>query len=143
MPLPTSDPIPGPGYGMPVNPVESIQKNHLVQTEKERLRKASAVYGQHAPLRMLMERNALAQFRRLPGLRSNLVGLSELLDLDDTIEPEDMYNQFDECPVVRQGELDLHSIMEKRLGMNADVMEVTNMNLTETGFNDFANSLKL
>jgi proteasome maturation protein len=149
MPLPDfvvpgqSQKVPGPGAGMPINPVEQIQKNHLLNSEKEKLRRASAVYGIHAPMRMLMERNILSQHRRLPGLRSNMVGLSEVMGIDDDIEPEDMFYQQDECPVIRSGVSDLHSMMEERLGMNRDINEVTNLNLTENAYRDFTHSLQI
>ena len=79
MPLPDfnapgqGEKAPIPGAGMPINPVEMIQKNHMIQSETDKLRQANIVYGQHAPLRMMMERNFLAQHRRLPGLKSNLL----------------------------------------------------------------------
>lgn len=134
---------PAPGAGMPGNPVEVIQKNHLFLSEKERLKRANVVYGQHVPLRMMMERNILSQHRRLPGLRSNLVGLSESMGIDDDIEPEDMFNIQDECPVLRAGVRDLHSTMEDRLGMHADILEVTNLDLTVDSFRDLTHSMAL
>jgi hypothetical protein len=149
MPLPDF-PIPGqapkqpmPGAGMPINPVEVIQKNHLINSEKERLMRASAVHGQHAALRMMMERNLLSQHRRLPGLRSNLVGLSESMGLDDDFAPEDMFYQNEECPVARMGTRDIHSMMEDRLGMNVSIQEVTNLDLTGDAHKSFACSMAL
>ena len=134
---------PAPGAGMPINPVETIQKNHLIQAEKESLRRANIVYGQHVPLRMMMERNFLSQHRRLPGLRSNLVGLCESMGIDDDIEPEDMFYQQDECPVLRSGVTDLHSMMEERLGMNVETIEVTNLELTSEMFKSISHSMAL
>ena len=134
---------PAPGAGMPINPVETIQKNHLIQAEKESLRRANIVYGQHVPLRMMMERNFLSQHRRLPGLRSNLVGLCESMGIDDDIEPEDMFYQQDECPVLRSGVTDLHSMMEERLGMNVETIEVTNLDLTSEMFKSISHSMAL
>ena len=128
---------------MPINPVETIQKNHLIQAEKESLRRANIVYGQHVPLRMMMERNFLSQHRRLPGLRSNLVGLCESMGIDDDIEPEDMFYQQDECPVLRSGVTDLHSMMEERLGMNVETIEVTNLELTSEMFKSISHSMAL
>jgi|LauGreDrversion4_2_1035121.scaffolds.fasta_scaffold49515_3 hypothetical protein len=149
MPLPDF-PIPGqagktpsPGAGMPINEVERIQKQFLVNSEKEKLRKANAVYGRHVPMRMLMERQILSQHRRLPGLRSNMVGLSEVMGIDDDIEPEDIFYQQDECPIVRAGVTDLHSMMENRLGMNENTREVTNLNLTQDAFNEISHSLTI
>jgi hypothetical protein len=143
-PIPGQAPkVPGPGSGLPSNPVEVIQKNHLFNTEMEKLKRACAVYGQHAPLRSMMERNLLSQHRRLPGLRSNLVGLSESMGLEDEIGPEDIFYQHDECPVVRPGTMDLHSVMEARLGLNTNIREVTNLDLTSEASKSFANSMAL
>lgn len=134
---------PIPGAGMPINPVEIIQKNHLMLSEREKLKRATVVYGQHAPLRMLLERNALSQHRRLPGLKSNLVGLCESMGIDDDIEPEDMFYQQQECPTLRTGMGDLHSMMEERLGMHDDITEVTNLNLTSDAFKSISHSMAL
>ena len=149
MPLPDFD-VPGkgqkapaPGAGMPLNPVEEIQKTFLLQSEKENLKRANVVYGQHAPLRMMMERNLLAQHRRLPGLKSNLVGLCESMGIDDDIEPEDMFYQHDECPVLRSGVGDVHTMMEQRLAMDRDITEVTNLNLTSDAFKSMSHSMAL
>ena len=128
---------------MPVNPVETIQKTFMVDSEIQRLKKANAVYGLHAPLRMIMERNCLAQHRRLPGLKSNFVGLSESMGIDDDIEPEDMFYQQDECPVLRAGVADLHSMMEDRLGMSRNIREVTNLDLTQDAHRDLSHSMAL
>ena len=85
----------------------------------------------------------MAQHRRLPGLRSNLVGLCESMGIDDDIEAEDMFYQQDECPVVRSGVRDLHSMMEERLGMCTDITEVTNLDLTIDTFKDMSHSMTL
>ena len=90
-----------------------------------------------------MERQILSQHRRLPGLRSNMVGLSEVMGIDDDIEPEDIFYQQDECPIVRAGVTDLHSMMENRLGMNENTREVTNLNLTQDAFNEISHSLTI
>jgi hypothetical protein len=65
------------------------------------------------------------------------------MGIDDDIEPEDMFYQQDECPVIRAGVTDLHSMMEERLGMNRDINEVTNLNLTENAYRDFTHSLQI
>jgi proteasome maturation protein len=149
MPLPDF-PIPGqapkpaaPGSGLPVNPVEEIQKAYLVKTERDKLMRASALHGQHAPLRLMMERNILSQHRRLPGLRSGLVGLSESLGLDDDFQPEDLFNQEGDCPTVRPGTMDLHSTMEDRMGLSMNVREVTSLDLTTDASKSFACSMAL
>ena len=149
MPLPDfpvpgqSQKAPAPGAGLPSNPVETIQKNHLTNSEIEKLKRSSALHGRHAPLRLLLERNVLAHHRRLPGLKSNLVGLSESMGLDDDFEPEDLYYQQEDCPVLRPGMADLHSVMERRMGVSEEVCGVTNVHLTSDAFKSFAHSMTL
>lgn len=147
MPLPDFD-IPGarpkapaPGAGMPVNAVQKIQKVFLANAEKERMMRANAMFGFHAPLRMMMEREALVEHRRLPGLKSNFVGLSESMGLDDTIDFADIYGQQEDCPILHSGVADLHSMMEERLGMNRDITEVTNLDLTQDAHAMFSHAM--
>lgn len=149
MPLPDFDipgsrpKVPAPGAGMPVNSVQSIQKSYMFNFEKERMKRANAMYGFHAPFRMMMEREALAEYRRLPGLKSNFVGLSESMGLDDTIDFEDIYGQQEECPVLRAGVTDLHSMMEERLGMTRKLAGVTNVDLTQDAHAQFSHAMAL
>lgn len=149
MPLPDF-PIPGkthkspaPGAGLAPNPVESIQKKYLTTSEIEKLKRSSALHGRHASLRLLLERNVLAQQRRLPCLKSNLLGLSESMGLEDDFGPEDLYYQPDECPVLRPGVSDVHSAMESRLGLSNDLEGVTNVQLTSDAFKSLAHSMTL
>ena len=65
------------------------------------------------------------------------------MGIDDDIEPEDMFFQQDECPVVRAGVRDLHTMMEERLGMAASITEVTNLDLTADAFKDMSHSMTL
>jgi proteasome maturation protein len=46
----------------------------------------AAVHGTHAPMRLEMEQAILSQFQRLPGLKSNFVGLETLLGRDEEID---------------------------------------------------------
>ena len=77
------------------------------------------VHGMHAPLRMKMERETLAQFQRLPGLQSSLTGLECVLDMEDTIEFEDFLNMEENAPMPRLvgGNRGVHEVMEARLNL--------------------------
>merc|ERR1719416_285467 len=74
------------------HPVERLLLDDVRRSERQEMMAKAVVFGQHAPLRAKMERNILAQFQRLPGLQSSLVGLETVLDEDDTIEFEDIFN---------------------------------------------------
>ncbi|CAJ1455160.1 unnamed protein product [Effrenium voratum] len=66
-----------------------------------------------------MERELLSQFQRLPGLPSSLVGLETVLDMDETIEFEDIMNLEANSAMSRftGPNRGLHDIMEQRLNM--------------------------
>merc|ERR1712216_274669 len=65
---------------------------HTRRSEQQEMMTKALIYGQHAPLKAKMEREILSQFQRLPGLPSSLVGLETLMDMDDDIEFEDIFN---------------------------------------------------
>merc|ERR1719373_948667 len=81
------------------HPVERLLLDDGRRAEQQEMMAKSVVFGQHAPIRAKMERNLLAQFQRLPGLQSSLVGLETVLDQDDTIEFEDIFNLEENAPV--------------------------------------------
>merc|ERR1712061_386829 len=83
------------------------------------LQAKAMVFGQHAPLRDKLERELLSQFQRLPGLPSSMIGLETMLDLDDTIEFEDIFNLDENAPMskVVGPNRTLHDVMEQRLNM--------------------------
>merc|ERR1712050_168756 len=89
------------------------------RSEQQEMMGKCLVFGQHAPIRAKMERNILAQFQRLPGLQSSLVGLETVLDLDETIEFEDVFNMEDTAPMSKTTgpNRGLHEVMEQRLNM--------------------------
>mmetsp|Transcript_21826 Transcript_21826/g.48233 ORF Transcript_21826/g.48233 Transcript_21826/m.48233 type:complete len:141 (+) Transcript_21826:85-507(+) len=101
------------------HPVERLLLDGGRRTEQQEMMAKSIVFGQHAPLRAKMERNLLSQFQRLPGLPSSLVGLETVLDMDDTIEFEDVFNLEADAPVSRSmgANFGLHEVMESRLNM--------------------------
>lgn len=101
------------------HPVEKLLLDNTRRSEQQELMGAALVYGQHAPLRAKMERELLSQFQRLPGLPSSLVGLETVLDMDDTIEFEDIMNLEDVAPMPKSTgpNRSLHDVMEQRLNM--------------------------
>merc|ERR1719223_976411 len=72
------------------------------------------VYGSHAALRFRTEKAILTQFQRLPGLKSEFVGLDTLMGRDDTMGFEDFLSDPYETPDMLKP---VHSIMEDKLGM--------------------------
>jgi len=101
------------------HPVERLLLDDVRRSEKEEMMAKAVVFGQHAPLRAKMERNILAQFQRLPGLQSSLVGLETMLDQDDTIEFEDIFNLEENSPTpfATGPNRSMHDVMEQRLNM--------------------------
>merc|ERR1712183_102369 len=100
------------------HPVERLLLDHTRRSEQQEMMSKALVYGQHAPLRAKMEREILAQFQRLPGLPSSLVGLETVMDMDDEIEFEDLFNLEAEAPMPRTTgpNFGLDDVMEARLG---------------------------
>mmetsp|Transcript_49738 Transcript_49738/g.126678 ORF Transcript_49738/g.126678 Transcript_49738/m.126678 type:complete len:151 (-) Transcript_49738:156-608(-) len=103
----------------PRHPVEKLLLDNVRHSEQQEMMAKSLVYGQHAPIRAKIERNILAQFQRLPGLQSSLVGLQTVMDMDDTIEFEDIFNLEANAPMpgTTGPNRGLHDVMEQRLNM--------------------------
>mmetsp|Transcript_34956 Transcript_34956/g.52604 ORF Transcript_34956/g.52604 Transcript_34956/m.52604 type:complete len:149 (-) Transcript_34956:186-632(-) len=101
------------------HPVERLLLDDVKRAEKQEMMAKAITFGQHAPFRTKMERNLLAQFQRLPGLESSLLGLHTVMDLDDTIEFEDIFNLEANAAVssVVGPNRGLHDVMEQRLNM--------------------------
>eukprot|EP00434_Breviolum_minutum_P023769 symbB.v1.2.020968.t1/scaffold1791.1/size101237/8 len=101
------------------HPVERLLTDHSRREQQQEMMNKALVYGQHAPIRAKMERELLSQFQRLPGLPSSLVGLETVLDMDDTIEFEDIMNLEANSAMSRftGPNRGLHDIMEQRLNM--------------------------
>eukprot|EP00002_Diphylleia_rotans_P016173 TRINITY_DN3141_c0_g1_i1.p1 TRINITY_DN3141_c0_g1~~TRINITY_DN3141_c0_g1_i1.p1 ORF type:complete len:124 (+),score=21.57 TRINITY_DN3141_c0_g1_i1:80-451(+) len=75
-----------------MHPVEAAQKTFLSRQSQTQDQMLARTYGSHFPMRINMEKQILSQMQRLPGLHSEFVGLSTLLDLDETIQYEDFLN---------------------------------------------------
>eukprot|EP00933_Yihiella_yeosuensis_P021098 TRINITY_DN1678_c0_g1_i1.p1 TRINITY_DN1678_c0_g1~~TRINITY_DN1678_c0_g1_i1.p1 ORF type:complete len:152 (+),score=43.59 TRINITY_DN1678_c0_g1_i1:84-539(+) len=103
----------------PRHPVEKLLQDGLRRDEQQEMMSKCIVYGQHAPIRAKMERELLSQFQRLPGLPSSLVGLETVLDMDETIEFEDIFNLEETAaiPKTTGPNRGLHDVMENRLNM--------------------------
>eukprot|EP00747_Dinoflagellata_sp_TGD_P163833 gnl/TRDRNA2_/TRDRNA2_182958_c0_seq1.p3 gnl/TRDRNA2_/TRDRNA2_182958_c0~~gnl/TRDRNA2_/TRDRNA2_182958_c0_seq1.p3 ORF type:complete len:146 (-),score=32.29 gnl/TRDRNA2_/TRDRNA2_182958_c0_seq1:93-530(-) len=101
------------------HPVEKLVLDSMRRNEQQDMMSKSIVHGLHAPLKAKMEREMLAQFQRLPGLPSSLVGLETVMGLDETIEFEDVFNLDADAAVPRNmgPNWGLHETMEKRLHM--------------------------
>merc|ERR1712194_634927 len=100
------------------HPVEKLVLD-VRRDDQMDLRAKAMVHGAHAPLRAKMERELLSQFQRLPGLPSSLVGLETVLDMDDTIEYEEIFNLEEDAPMskITGPNRSLHDVMEQRLNM--------------------------
>eukprot|EP00403_Amphidinium_massartii_P023916 CAMPEP_0178400190 /NCGR_PEP_ID=MMETSP0689_2-20121128/15663_1 /TAXON_ID=160604 /ORGANISM="Amphidinium massartii, Strain CS-259" /LENGTH=142 /DNA_ID=CAMNT_0020020981 /DNA_START=80 /DNA_END=508 /DNA_ORIENTATION=+ len=103
----------------PRHPVEKILLDGPRRDEQQEMMTKSVIYGSHAPLRAKMERELLSSFQRLPGLQSSLTGLETLLDKDDEIEFEDVFNLEANAPGSKAmgPNFGLHDVMEQRLNM--------------------------
>jgi len=103
----------------PRHPVEKFLIDHARRDEQQEMMGKALVFGQHAPVRTKLEREMLSQFQRLPGLPSSLVGLETVLDMDETIEFEDIFNLEEQAPVPKLTgpNRGMHDVMEQRLNM--------------------------
>uniref|UniRef100_A0A7S1Q8L4 Proteasome maturation protein n=1 Tax=Alexandrium catenella TaxID=2925 RepID=A0A7S1Q8L4_ALECA len=103
----------------PRHPVERFLVDHVRREEHQEMMGKALVFGQHAPVRAKLEREMLSQFQRLPGLPSSLVGLETVLDMDESIEFEDIFNLEENAPMPKltSANRGLHDVMEQRLNM--------------------------
>lgn len=97
------------------HPVESIQKAHGLDGERSRLQMLQNVYGSALPARMHIEKQILSRVERLPGLPSSRLGLESLTGELDDFSFDSYLNLPGESEV---SATDLHSAMEKRLGLD-------------------------
>merc|ERR1711879_466405 len=109
----------GADDGQARHPVERLLLDSGRREEKQEMMQLALVHGAHAPLRMKMERELLSQFQRLPGIPSSLAGLETVLDTDETIEFEDVFNLEANAPTSRVTgpNFGMHDVMEARLNM--------------------------
>merc|ERR1712046_501879 len=118
MPMPSNtnalrDGLASPRTPAAAHPVADIQNNFLRRKMDCKARELSMLYGSHMMMRQKMEEAILSRHQRLPGLKSEFVGLSSLLALDSDFGFEDCLNdpwQREEPSI-----LPLHDAMEARL----------------------------
>lgn len=96
------------------HPVEGMQKNFLRHKLDAKDAELSALYGSHMMMRRKMEEALLSRHQRLPGLKSEFVGLSTLLNMDEDFGFEDCLDDpwLRETPTMA-----LHDAMEMKLKM--------------------------
>lgn len=56
------------------HPMEGLKENGLLQEEQFKLNTYAKLFGSQYSMKLALERNFLAQHRRLPGLKSSLLG---------------------------------------------------------------------
>ena len=87
----------------------------LSQDWQQQLFQAQLAFGEHAALEMEMDRKILKQFQRLPGIKSNFLGLDTVVGRDYEIDFEDYLGAGIEHE--RPTKPGVHEIMEKKLGL--------------------------
>ncbi|KAL1918590.1 uncharacterized protein VTP21DRAFT_2612 [Calcarisporiella thermophila] len=98
---------------LPKHPLEQQLANWEETQQSLKLEMHRRVYGIHAPVRLLMEKNIVAQMQRLPGLPSSGVGLDILAGKDESLEFEDVLGDPEHSTDI----IDIHAAMEHRLGL--------------------------
>jgi hypothetical protein len=98
-----------------LHPTKTMQDNLIVNAERQNLQQMSVLYGSHLPMRFVIERNMLAQTRRLGGYGSSLFGLNMHMDRYDDIDFLDILNDPNESPEMER--VSIHAQMEKLYGM--------------------------
>eukprot|EP01098_Paradermamoeba_levis_P009471 TRINITY_DN394_c0_g1_i2.p1 TRINITY_DN394_c0_g1~~TRINITY_DN394_c0_g1_i2.p1 ORF type:complete len:137 (-),score=44.29 TRINITY_DN394_c0_g1_i2:25-435(-) len=96
-----------------VHPVEEIQTTYRAREQQAKDLMLANMYGSHFVMRKKMEEQILGQFRRLPGLTSEFVGLERMRGREEEICFEDYLGD----PSVSEKSVDLHVTMERRMGL--------------------------
>merc|ERR1712216_787735 len=95
-----------------VHPVQAIETGAFRQAFEAKTQEMSAIYGSHMAMRMQMENAILSRHQRLPGLKSNFVGLSALHNTDEDFGFEDVLD----VPDIRESmPVAVHEAMETKL----------------------------
>lgn len=98
-----------------VHPAKSMQDNGVLNAEKQQMQQLSVLYGSHFPMRMVIERNLLAQTRRLGGYGSSMFALNMHMDRYDDLDFSDILNNPYESPELERESI--HAQMQKAYGM--------------------------
>ncbi|KAL1926902.1 hypothetical protein VTP01DRAFT_5232 [Rhizomucor pusillus] len=96
---------------LPGHPLEKRLEDWQESQWELKLNMARQVYGMHAPIKMMMERDIVGKRTRLPVLPSSNLHLDVLMGKDETIEFEDYLND----PAMSTDLLDVHAAMEHKL----------------------------
>jgi len=94
----------------PRHAVEVIQREAFKNERLSREEMISRTFGQAAVLALRREQNALAQFRRGPGMQSSLIGLEISMGIHDKID----FCDYMGGPSRSERTVDYHATMEKR-----------------------------
>merc|ERR1712072_1501634 len=96
----------------PVHPVQDLQTNFLRAKMDQKALQLGQMYGSHMMMRRKMEEAILSRHQRLPGLKSHMVGLSTLINMDEEFGFEDVLD--DPC-MREEPSLPVHDAMEIKL----------------------------
>lgn len=91
------------------HPLERAHK--IVDSDLTNFSMLKSVHGLHAPLRLLAERRAASHIGRLPFLPSSNLMLDVLQNKNETIGPEDVFNDPSMAEVMGRP----HSVVEREL----------------------------
>merc|ERR1712196_215183 len=95
-----------------VHPVQALDKGMVSRKFESKVQEAEALFGSHMSMRMRMESAILSRHQRLPGLKSNFVGLSTLHNTDEEFGFEDVLD----LPDFREAmPVPVHTSMEAKL----------------------------
>merc|ERR1712048_1151292 len=78
------------------HPLELAEKNHGINIAKQELKSARNTHGLHMAVKMQMERSIVSRRHRMPGLPSSNLSLRVLSGENDSIGPEDIFNDTPE-----------------------------------------------
>ncbi|KIP05787.1 hypothetical protein PHLGIDRAFT_19616 [Phlebiopsis gigantea 11061_1 CR5-6] len=96
-----------------VSPIKDRLENWEATQDNLKLNLERNVYGLHAPVRKLMERNLVSWNPHMPTYRSSNIHLDILMGRDETIEPADFMTPSGDLTIP----LSVHADMQKRRGM--------------------------
>lgn len=87
----------------------------FINAERQNLQQLSVLYGSHMPMRFVIERNILAQTRRLGGYGSSMHGLNMHMERYEDLDFTDILNDPYQAPETDKN--GVHFQMEKVYGL--------------------------
>eukprot|EP00003_Mantamonas_plastica_P003232 TRINITY_DN1257_c0_g1_i2.p1 TRINITY_DN1257_c0_g1~~TRINITY_DN1257_c0_g1_i2.p1 ORF type:complete len:126 (-),score=44.18 TRINITY_DN1257_c0_g1_i2:125-502(-) len=97
----------------PNHPVEDMQEQKQKQEAEFQSATLAKMYGTHFPQRLKMEQYMVSQVQRLPGFKSEFVGLEILLGKNNDIDFEDYLGDPE---LEETEEVDFHANLEEKMG---------------------------